>query len=121
MNFLKYSLSSCSFPVRFFHQSACRSARGVRRSSDESKKNSQQHKFTEDESQSIPIQEEFARLELQRLTQQQNNANETVDETDEHEQQEDEENHKRPTIDPSTKSVLLFPGQGTQFVGMGSV
>lgn len=26
---------------------------------------------------------------------------------------------RRPLIDPSTCSVLLFPGQGSQFVGMG--
>lgn len=30
-----------------------------------------------------------------------------------------EAKQRRPFIDPSTCSVLLFPGQGSQFVGMG--
>lgn len=30
-----------------------------------------------------------------------------------------EAKQRRPSIDPSAHSVLLFPGQGSQFVGMG--
>lgn len=30
-----------------------------------------------------------------------------------------EAKQRRPNIDPSGRSVLLFPGQGSQFVGMG--
>lgn len=30
-----------------------------------------------------------------------------------------EEKQRRPPVDPSACSVLLFPGQGSQFVGMG--
>jgi hypothetical protein len=69
----------------------------------------------QDEHEQLPVQERFARLELQRLEKQLSieEKDETAVVDDEHEPPE------RPSIDPSTTSAFLFPGQGTQFVGMG--
>lgn len=77
----------------------------------------------------MSIQEQFARLELQRLEQQQQlprdgqTSNEFVNEDTlnppESSNETDDENPPRSSIDPSTTSIILFPGQGTQFVGMG--
>ena len=82
--------------------------------------------MNDDDNLSVSIQEEFARLELQRLEQQspttqseESFIDEETDRSLESENTTDESNLPRPSIDPSTTSVILFPGQGTQFVGMG--
>ena len=38
---------------------------------------------------------------------------------EEHKEVSDEREEERTNIDPATTSVILFPGQGSQFVGMG--
>ena len=103
-------------------------ARGIRRSDDSSSAPSPSSSFTnldkkisaDDDSNQISIQEQFARLELQRLEQgSQKIENESNSFIDEDNSNHDEQNLSRPSIDPSTTSIILFPGQGTQFVGMG--
>ena len=120
-------------PVRFLHRSAVLFARGVRRS-DEALPASVLTKMDkrqvmnddDDDTPSVSIQEEFARLELQRLEQQSTTTqgeesfvDEETERSLESENVTDESDLRRPSIDPSTTSVILFPGQGTQFVGMG--
>jgi len=98
-------------------------ARGIRRSNDPSPPPSSS--FTkldksvsiDEESNQMSIQEQFARLELQRLEQESGKIpNENYIQQQDF---EDEENLSRTSIDPSTTSIILFPGQGTQFIGMG--
>jgi hypothetical protein len=68
----------------------------------------------------MSVQEQFARLELQRLEQESKKIeNEDYANEQDSENENDEENLSRTSIDPSTTSIILFPGQGTQFVGMG--
>jgi hypothetical protein len=68
----------------------------------------------------MSVQEQFARLELQRLEQESKKIeNEDYVNEQDLENENDEENLSRTSIDPSTTSIILFPGQGTQFVGMG--
>jgi len=101
-------------------------ARGIRRSNDPSPPPSSS--FTkldksvsiDEESNQMSIQEQFARLELQRLEQESTEfGNESNSDQQEFENENDEQNLPKPSIDPSTTSIILFPGQGTQFVGMG--
>lgn len=99
-------------PFRSFHSSIFRFARG-NRLPPSSSSGSDPPRVEDD----FSVQEQFARLELQRLEEQQFPAEPShlspVDEDAE------PENLPRTPIDPSTTSVILFPGQGTQFVGMG--
>jgi hypothetical protein len=130
MVLFRYSLGLCSRclslsqQTRYLHRSTFLLARGVRRSGDSLPAAS----FTnldknlsvndDDDTNQMSIQEQFARLELQRLEQQSMKTEEEsssfVDEDD-----SNQENLRRTPIDPSTTSIILFPGQGTQFVGMG--
>jgi len=98
-------------------------ARGIRRSDDPplpSFTNLDKNISMNEDSNQMSVQEQFARLELQRLEQEsgktieENNANQQ-----EFENENDEQNLSQTSIDPSTTSIILFPGQGTQFVGMG--
>lgn len=108
--------------IRSFHRSTFLLARGIRRSNEPSPSASstidKNLSNKEDESNSISIQEQFARLELQRLEQQSNPSNSIVDNDDDTPPDLDDPSEK-VFIDPSTTNVILFPGQGTQFVGMG--
>jgi hypothetical protein len=80
-----------------------------------------------EDSNQMSVQEQFARLELQRLEQEsgkvENESNSFIEENNanqqEFENENDEQNLSQTFIDPSTTSIILFPGQGTQFVGMG--
>jgi hypothetical protein len=78
---------------------------------------------SDDDAGHMSVQEQFARLELQRLEQESGIAGDPssalIEEDNLHEEDADEQNTPRPSIDPSTTSIILFPGQGTQFVGMG--
>jgi hypothetical protein len=70
----------------------------------------------------MSIQEQFARLELQRLEQESGmvkTASSSLIDEDNQDLENEEENLSKVSIDPSTTSIILFPGQGTQFVGMG--
>ncbi|CAF1254112.1 unnamed protein product [Rotaria sp. Silwood1] len=139
MAFFRYSLKLCSQcrllsqQVRFLRRSTYLLARGIRRSverpqiSPSSFTNLDQNISVDDDNNQISIQEQFARLELQRLEQEskpiEDERSSFVDEDNlNHEEYENESNEQKlsqPFIDPSTTSIILFPGQGTQFVGMG--
>jgi hypothetical protein len=97
-------------------------ARGIRRSNEPLPPLSFTHSgkdlSVDDDSNQMSIQEQFARLELQRLEQEskkpEDESSSFIDEDN-----PDEQSLSRPSIDPSTTSIILFPGQGTQFIGMG--
>jgi len=84
--------------IRCFHRSLVRLARGVRRTDAPKPLPPLTHEEIADD---VSVQEQFARLEQE---------NEIEDDPPE-----------RTSIDPSTTSIILFPEQGTQFVGMGYV
>jgi hypothetical protein len=101
--------------IRAMHRTAVAYARGIRRTHDTTSPSNtrlDQKMSTDEDDWSMPIQEQFARLE------QQTSTDETMPNDIDHDETRTE---SRPSIDPRTTSVLLFPGQGTQFVGMGSV
>ena len=123
MVFLKVSSRclSLSQQIRCLHRSTFLLARNVRRTASPQARQTppiklDQRMFANDEYDDMSTQEQFARLELRRLEQESRTS--TVDDnaTDE---EFDEQDPPRPSIDPSTTSIILFPGQGTQFVGMG--
>ena len=118
--------SRFSQQVRYFHRSAYLFARGVRRSNElppsSSSSANGERKISldeEDESTSMSAQEQFARLELQRLEQESNRLTNEPNSFVDEDQPDLDEDEQRVSIDPSTTSIILFPGQGTQFVGMG--
>jgi len=102
-------------------------ARGIRRSNDSVPPlpfaNSEKNLSVDDDSNQMSIQEQFARLELQRLEQEskkpEDESSSFIDEDNPNPQESDDQSLSRPSIDPSTTSIILFPGQGTQFIGMG--
>ena len=96
-------------PLRSFHSSIFRLARGTRRPPPSATPPPVERL---DENEQIPVQEQFARLELQRLGKQEFHE-------DLQPETAEEETPTRPYVNPSGTSVILFPGQGTQFVGMG--
>jgi hypothetical protein len=108
--------------IRFLHRSTILLARGIRRSNEPLPPLSFTHSgkdlSVDDDSNQMSIQEQFARLELQRLEQEskkpEDESSSFIDEDN-----PDEQSLSRPSIDPSTTSIILFPGQGTQFIGMG--
>jgi len=107
---------------RFLHRSTFLFARGVRRTANPTPpppppSSSSRLSLAEEDENQASIQEQFARLELQRLEE---DAGKIPIESYSNEQDE-EEDLPRASIDPSTTSIILFPGQGTQFVGMGYV
>ncbi|CAF1107653.1 unnamed protein product [Adineta steineri] len=130
---------SCSFllsqHVRCLHRSKFLLARGIRRPNDSVPSpppppspftSMDKSSFADDDNTNqMSIQEQFARLELQRLEQQsekpREESNSFIDEETEVLKQKefDEGKPSKPFIDPSTTSIILFPGQGTQFIGMG--
>ncbi len=119
-------LSRCfalSQQIRFLHRSTCLLARGVRRSDElpaPAFTNLDKSTTMEEDGGQMSVQEQFARLELQRLEQESKKIeNEDYVNEQDLENENDEENLSRTSIDPSTTSIILFPGQGTQFVGMG--
>ncbi len=116
--------------IRFLHRSTFLLARGIRRSDDPplpSFTNLDKNISMNEDSNQMSVQEQFARLELQRLEQESgkvgNESNSFIEENNanqqEFENENDEQNLSQTFIDPSTTSIILFPGQGTQFVGMG--
>lgn len=137
MVLFRYSLEFCSRcfslsrHVRFFHPSTSLLARGIRRSIEHSSipsytKLDQDLSNDSESNNDMSVQEQFARLELQRLeheskknTDQTSNSYIDDDNLKQEEFENDEAQQSRPYIDPSTTSIILFPGQGTQFVGMG--
>ena len=141
MLLFRYSLELCSRcrllsqQVRLIHRSTYLLARGIRRRPVEHSeelaspftKLDKNLSIDNDQSNQMSVQEQFARLELQRLEQE---SQKIVDQSsssfvaednldDEEESENDEKKQSRPFIDPSTTSIIIFPGQGTQFVGMG--
>jgi hypothetical protein len=100
-------------------------ARGIRRSDDPSPSSSSftnldKNLSIDEDSNQMSVQEQFARLELQRLEQESGKiGNEENLNQQDFEIENEEKNLSRTSIDPSTTSIILFPGQGTQFVGMG--
>ena len=110
--------SRFSQQIRYFHRSTFLLARGIRRSNELPPVNTERNLSVEeeDESNSMSVQEQFARLELQRLEQE---SNAMINEDNQDLDDDDEQNLGKISIDPSTTSIILFPGQGTQFVGMG--
>jgi len=113
--------------IRFLHRSTILLARGIRRSNEPvpplSFATSEKDLSVDDDSNPMSIQEQFARLELQRLEQEskkpEDESSSFIDEDNPNQQESDEQSLSRPSIDPSTTSIILFPGQGTQFIGMG--
>ena len=129
MVFYRFRCFSLSQQIRSLHRSAFLLARGVRRSNESyppppsSFTNADKKLSTDgEEGDQISIQEQFARLELQRLEQESGKiktvSNSLIDEENQ-DLVNEEENPSKVSIDPSTTSIILFPGQGTQFVGMG--
>ncbi|CAF1253247.1 unnamed protein product [Rotaria sordida] len=141
MVLFRYSLELCSRyrllsqQIRFLHRSTYLLARGIRHSvehppiSTSSFTNLDQNISIDNDDNNnnnnqMSIQEQFARLELQRLEQEskqiKDESSSFVDEDNLNQEEfENEEKLSRPFIDPSTTSIILFPGQGTQFIGMG--
>ncbi|CAF4169762.1 unnamed protein product [Rotaria sp. Silwood2] len=139
MVLFRYSLELCSRchslsqQIRFLHRSTFLLARGIRRSVERPQistspfTNLDQNISVDDDNNQMSVQEQFARLELQRLEQEskktKDEPNSFIDEDnlnqEEFENENNEQKLSRPFIDPSTTSIILFPGQGTQFVGMG--
>jgi hypothetical protein len=128
MVFCRSQCFSLSQQIRYLHRSAVLLARGIRRSNEppphpsSSLTNSDKKLSIDEENDQLSVQEQFARLELQRLEQEsRKNGNESNSFVDEENQdlENDEQNLSNVSIDPSTTSIILFPGQGTQFVGMG--
>lgn len=137
MVLFRYSLElssrclSLSQQIRYLHRSKFLLARGTRRSADpptptplpsssSSFTNLDKNLSIDEDSNQMSVQEQFARLELQRLEHESGKI-QTEDHTNQEdfENEKDEENLPRTSVDPSTTSIILFPGQGTQFVGMG--
>ena len=123
MVFLKVSSRclSLSQQIRCLHRSTFLLARNVRRTASPQAQQTppiklDQRMFANDEYDDMSTQEQFARLELRRLEQESRTSTADDNATDE---EFDEQDPPRPSIDPSTTSIILFPGQGTQFVGMG--
>ncbi|CAF0981576.1 unnamed protein product [Adineta ricciae] len=123
MVFLKISSRclSLSQQIRCLHRSTSLLARSVRRTTPPQSRQTppiklDQRMFANDEYDDMSTQEQFARLELRRLEQE---SRTSVVDDNATEDEFDEQDSPRPSIDPSTKSIILFPGQGTQFLGMG--
>lgn len=118
--YFRMLLTRFSQQIRYFHRSTFLFARGVRRSNEPPSPVERNLSIEEDnENNSNSIQEQFARLELQRLEHESKGI--THDETFNLNDNDDNDgqNLERIPIDPRTTSIILFPGQGTQFVGMG--
>jgi hypothetical protein len=128
MVFWRFQCFFLSQQIRSLHRSTFLLARGIRRSNEESSPlpsslaDVDKKLSIDEEGDQISIQEQFARLELQRLEQEsgkiENESSSLADE-DNQDFENDEQNLAKISIDPSTTSIILFPGQGTQFVGMG--
>ena len=114
--------------ARFLHRSTFLLTRGIRRSDDSSPLSfAKLNKNLAIDDDQMSMQEQFARLELQRLEQESDTSRDEfnsfvdddnlIEEEFENKINEQEQSHR--FIDPRATSIILFPGQGTQFVGMG--
>ncbi|CAF0937386.1 unnamed protein product, partial [Didymodactylos carnosus] len=130
---LLFSPTSVSI-VRSFHCSSVLLTRSARHSQRYDKNESYEDFESTENIDESPVQEQFARLEKQKklFSNRKEISDDFVDnfgissnkqELNEEQQQDMDDTDRviRPNIDPSTTSVLLFPGQGTQFVGMGKL
>ena len=126
--FLSFRMLFSSFgfarQIRSFHRSAFLFARGIRRSNESPPSTSSPTVDTNlsiDKGENNPmlVQEQFARLELQRLEQESNPVTHEPNSFVDEDHPDLDNDSEKVFIDPSTTSVILFPGQGTQFVGMG--
>lgn len=124
MLFFRFSSLGFTRQIRSFHRSTFLFARGIRRSNEPSLSSSpptvdKNLSIEEGESNSMLVQEQFARLELQRLEQETNRVTHESNSFVDEDHPDLDNDSEKVFIDPSTTSIILFPGQGTQFVGMG--